>query len=153
MHRRAHDKVQSTFYSPTAENRDMRSNDVSGIKVVVKCDKVKKLSTATTEDDGSFKAELPAPHSNCLAKVVGGPRQLYAAKNSMVSKVTEAQDSSGRSYFTTSTPLSISTTCPKEKAACTQFGSSETVDLPLPKEWGLAPSSYYLPFIPIIGIP
>ncbi|KAK4764363.1 hypothetical protein SAY87_013801 [Trapa incisa] len=125
----------------------------SGIKVVVKCDKVNKLSTTVTEEDGSFEVELPSPaHSSCLAKVLGGPLQLYAAKSSMVSKITEARDVSGRSYFTTSTPLTVSTTCPKEKSACTKFGSSKTIDLPVPREWGLAPTSYYLPFIPIIGI-
>ncbi|KAK4777735.1 hypothetical protein SAY87_017922 [Trapa incisa] len=128
--------------------------NLSGIKVVVKCDKVNKLSTAVTEDDGSFEAELPSPeHSNCLVKVLGGPLQLYAAKTSMVSKITEARDISDHPYFTTSTPLAVSTACPKKESTFTKLGSSKTINLPVPREWGLAPTSYYLPFIPIIGIP
>ncbi|RZB76524.1 hypothetical protein D0Y65_034816, partial [Glycine soja] len=58
------------------------------IKVSVKCEGVKNLAMATTEDKGFFK-----------------------------------------------------------------FGSSKSFDLPLPREWGLAPSSFYVPFFPIIGIP
>ena len=49
--------------------------------------------------------------------------------------------------------------CPStiEAAKCkpikNKFGSSKAIDLSLPPEWGLAPSRYYIPFIPIIGIP
>ncbi|KHN27637.1 hypothetical protein glysoja_026204 [Glycine soja] len=61
---------------------------IVSIKVSVKCEGVKNLAMATTEDKGFFK-----------------------------------------------------------------FGSSKSFDLPLPREWGLAPSSFYVPFFPIIGIP
>lgn len=142
-------------------------SDVSGIKVLVKCDKVKKLSTATTRDTGYFETELPSaptaiPSSACLATVLGGTRQLYATRTGIASKIVRAQDGSGRSYLTTSTPLTVSTTGPFEKKASSpvdrtgdkaEFGSSKTVNLPVPSEWGLAPTSYYLPFVPIIGIP
>lgn len=133
----------------------MKSSDVSGIQVLVKCDGVRKLLSATTEDNGFFEVELPPAHSSCLAKVLGGPHQLYATRSGMVSKITESRDGSGNSAFTTSTPLVVSTTCPKGKACRdkSRFGSSKTFDLPVPREWGLAPTSYYLPFIPIIGIP
>ncbi|OWM73640.1 uncharacterized protein LOC116198928 [Punica granatum] len=135
---------------------------LSGIKVLVKCDKIKKLVTATTKGNGYFETGLHSAHtslpsSNCLAKVLGGPRPLYATRKSMVSKIVKAHDNAGRSYFTTSTPLAVSMACPKEKASncgdSAKFGSSKTVDLPVPREWGLAPTSYYAPFIPIIGIP
>ncbi|KAK3443764.1 uncharacterized protein LOC104433964 [Eucalyptus grandis] len=150
-----------------------QDHDLSGIKVMVKCDGVKKASVATTEDDGSFEAELPstkaaaatttdegktaaAPTLSCLAKVLGGPDQLYASRDHVVAKVVEVEGRDGTATsYGLATPLAVSTACPptKECGAYNMVGSSKTVDLPLPKEWGLAPSSYYVPFIPIIGIP
>ncbi|KAF8039593.1 hypothetical protein BT93_B1954 [Corymbia citriodora subsp. variegata] len=142
-----------------------QGHDLSGIKVMVKCDGVKKASVATTEDDGSFQAELPSAKAaaaaatplNCLAKVLGGPDQLYTSRNHMVAKVvkTEGHDGTAAASYALAAPLAVSTACPptKECAAYDMVGSSKTVDLPLPKEWGLAPSSYYVPFFPIIGIP
>lgn len=128
----------------------------------MKCDGVKKLAMADTEHDGSFEVELPSGTSkssplNCQAKLLGGPVQLYASRKNVISKIIKA-DQEPNSY-TISTPLSFSTSCPaadhaKCKAAMNkQFGSSKNVDLPLPPEWGLAPSSYYIPYFPIIGIP
>ncbi|XVF19687.1 hypothetical protein REPUB_Repub11eG0132000 [Reevesia pubescens] len=138
--------------------------DFSGIKVVVKCGQLKKLATATAEENGSFKVELPSDTEkttpkplNCLAKLVGGPNQLYAWKKNLVSNVVKAHELNS---YTISTPLVFSTSCPlaskldaKCGAAPNQIGSSKTFDLPLPPEWGFAPSSYYVPFFPIIGIP
>ncbi|XWS73882.1 hypothetical protein CRYUN_Cryun02cG0167200 [Craigia yunnanensis] len=135
--------------------------DFSGIKVVVKCGQVKKLATAITEENGSFKVKLPTDTSktptplNCLAKLLGGPNQLYAWKKNLVSKVVKAHELYS---YTISTPLAFYTSCPlaSKDAKCgalNEIGSSKTVDLPLPPEWGLAPSSYYVPFFPIIGIP
>ena len=133
----------------------------SGIKVVVKCAHVKKLATATAEENGSFKVKFPTDASktptplNCLAKLLGGPNQLYAWKKNMVSKVVKAHELNS---YTISTPLAFYTSCPlaSKDAKCratNEISSSKTVDLPLPPEWGLAPSSYYVPFFPIIGIP
>ena len=129
----------------------------------MKCDRVKKLATAITEDDGSFEVELPSdstpkssPPLNCHAKLLGGPTQLYASKKNTVSKIITTH---APNIYTISTPLSFSKSCPStiEAAKCkpikNKFGSSKTFDLPLPPEWGLAPSSYYIPFFPIIGIP
>ncbi|WP_168415081.1 hypothetical protein, partial [Acinetobacter indicus] len=139
-----------------------RHYDLSGIKVLVKCSQVKKLAMATTEEDGSFKTELPSdaptspPSSNCLAKLLGGPSQLYASRNNIVSQIVKSHESDS---YIISTPLNFHTSCPlsKKDAKCgaqnAKIGSSKTVDLPLPPEWGLAPSSYYVPFFPIIGIP
>uniref|UniRef100_A0A2N9IRN6 Pollen Ole e 1 allergen and extensin family protein n=1 Tax=Fagus sylvatica TaxID=28930 RepID=A0A2N9IRN6_FAGSY len=142
---------------------DCTHNDVlSGIKVFVKCDRVKKSATAITEDDGSFEAELPSetPKSssplNCHAMLLGGPTQLYALKENLVSKIIKTHEPNS---YTISTPLSFSTSCSstKESAKCkdimNKFGSSKTINLPLPPEWGFAPSSFYIPFFPIIGIP
>ncbi|XVF69209.1 hypothetical protein PTKIN_Ptkin11bG0062300 [Pterospermum kingtungense] len=136
----------------------------SGIKVAVKCDQMKKLATTTTEENGSFKVELPSDMTsrttttvplNCLAKLLGGPNQLYAWKKNLVSNVVKAHELNS---YIISTPLAFSTSCPlaSKDAKCgapNQMGSSKTVNLPLPPEWGLAPSSYYVPFFPIIGIP
>ncbi|KAK4607844.1 hypothetical protein RGQ29_001597 [Quercus rubra] len=147
-----------------ASCHDCSHNDVfSGIKVLVKCDRVKKLATAITEDDGSFEVELPSdstpkssPPLNCQAKLLGGPTQLYASKKNTVSKIITTH---APNIYTISTPLSFSKSCPStiEAAKCkpikNKFGSSKTFDLPLPPQWGLAPSSYYIPFFPIIGIP
>ena len=136
-------------------------NFVSGIKVLVKCDKVKKLAMATTEDDGSFEADVPSDYKtpptvplNCLAKLLGGPNQLYASKKIMISQIVETHHSN---TYTIKNPLSFSQSCPStiSHAKCEaikNWTSSKTVDLPLPPQWGLAPS-YYIPFFPIIGIP
>ncbi|KAJ7981188.1 Pollen Ole e 1 allergen and extensin family protein [Quillaja saponaria] len=126
--------------------------DFSGIMVSVKCDQVKKLAVAIAEDDGSYEAELPSA-LNCHATVLGGPTQIYVSRKNMVSTIVKGSESTS---YTTSTPLSFFTSCPQTSKceAGKKFGSSKTVDLPLPPEWGLAPSSYYInPFVPIIGIP
>ncbi|XP_059430383.1 uncharacterized protein LOC132163997 [Corylus avellana] len=140
---------------------DCKHNDAfSGIKVGVKCDGVKKLAVADTEYDGSFEVELPSKTSplNCHAKLLGGPIQLYASGKNVITKIIKSNsDDEETNSYTISTPLSYSTSCPTaDHAKCravNKFGSSKTVDLPLPREWGLAPSSYYVPFVPIIGIP
>ncbi|XP_022142556.1 uncharacterized protein LOC111012639 [Momordica charantia] len=140
---------------------DCRSNyDFSGNKIVVKCEKVKNLAVAITRTDGSFETTLPSdasnsqsPPSNCIAKLVGGPHQLYASRKDMASIVIKATNSK---FFTIATALKFSTCKQHNKcqAMKDQFiADSKTVDLPLPREWGLAPSSYYLPELPIIGIP
>ncbi|KAL1361396.1 hypothetical protein HN51_009787 [Arachis hypogaea] len=122
---------------------------LSDIKVSVKCEGVNKPAMASTEDDGSFKVALPSSSVNCIAKILGGPVQLYASRKNQVSKIVKGKD---HNSYTISSPLSFMISRPK-KANKNQVGSSKTVDLPLPPEWGLAPSSYYVPFIPIIGIP
>lgn len=132
---------------------------VSGIKVSVKCRGVKDLAVATTEENGSFKTDLPYDHTeppsvSCHAKLLGGPNLLYASRKNQVSHIIKGKE---ENTFTISTPLSFFITCPKntECKDANQFVSSKTFDLPLPPEWGLAPSSYYfpIPFFPIIGIP
>uniref|UniRef100_A0A2P2MXV0 Pollen Ole e 1 allergen and extensin family protein n=1 Tax=Rhizophora mucronata TaxID=61149 RepID=A0A2P2MXV0_RHIMU len=135
--------------------------DLSGVKVQVKCDKVQKLATTSTKSDGSFEVELPAANGarspnpmSCLASLRGGPTKLYASRKNMVSKIVKVKDA--RNSYTTSTALAFFTSCPSWSAKCgnpDDIDSSKTVNLPLPKEWGFAPSSYYVPFFPIIGIP
>ncbi|KAI4368696.1 hypothetical protein MLD38_017224 [Melastoma candidum] len=136
-----------------------KGHHLSGIIILVKCGKVKKPSVGTTSRTGFFHMDLPqdrnVPHyppTNCLAQVVGGLTQIYASEKNMVSKLVKAYPKRGQVY-TTATPLTISTRHPD--LGGTRLGSSKTIDLPLPPEWGLAPTSYYTytPFIPIIGIP
>uniref|UniRef100_A0A803R3D8 Uncharacterized protein n=2 Tax=Cannabis sativa TaxID=3483 RepID=A0A803R3D8_CANSA len=114
---------------------------------------------ATTENNGFFETEIPTDKKtppkplNCLAKLLGGPNQLYASSKTMVSQLVQTND-----QYTISTPLSFYNSCPSTitQAKCEankKWDSSKTVDLPLPPQWGLAPSSYYIPFFPIIGIP
>lgn len=117
---------------------------------------------AYTEEDGSFTTEIPsdgantaAAPSNCMAKIMGGPKQLFIPeKEAIIPVFANAKEKSAD--FTTVKPLGFYKRCPS-KGRCggkdMGFASSKTVDLPLPREWGLAPSSYYVPFIPIIGIP
>ncbi|WVY99443.1 hypothetical protein V8G54_025513 [Vigna mungo] len=132
--------------------------DFSGIMVSVKCEGVKKLATAATEEKGFFKVDLPRDHGKassvkCLVKLLGGPNQVYATKKNQVSEIVKGKE---KNTYTISTPLSFLRSCPKNrecKVADNHFSSSKTLDLPLPPEWGLAPTSYYLPFLPIIGIP
>lgn len=131
------------------------------LQVLVKCDKVKKLAMAYTEEDGSFTTELPsdggstpASSSNCMAKIMGGPHQLYISADNSIIPIANAKETPG--HFTTSRPLDFYKSCPPKgrcEAKDNGFASSKTVDVPFPREWGLAPSSYYIPFIPIIGIP
>lgn len=128
----------------------------SDINVSLKCEGVKKLAMTTTKDDGSFKVNLPSDHTktsmNCFATLLGGPIQLYVSKQNQVSQIIKGKE---KKDYTISTPLSFMISCPKNTncKASTAFGSSKTVDFPLPPEWGLAPTSYYIPFFPIIGIP
>jgi len=114
--------------------------------------------TTTTNDKGYFEAEIPSTSPYCFARLVGAPEQLCSYKKSMMSRVVEEKGSD----YTLSTPLTFLSSCPSSKAENTknekpkegsEFGSAKTFDLPLPREWGLAPSSYYLPVFPIIGIP
>ncbi|KAJ8428116.1 hypothetical protein Cgig2_000888 [Carnegiea gigantea] len=131
--------------------------DLSGIKVFVKCDQVKKLSMATTDATGAFETELPsnaatsaAPASeNCLAKLFGGRSQLYALKKDMVSMVVPAQGA--KNTYTLVTPLAFSKSCPGK--CDSGLGSSKTFDVPIPPHYGLPPSDFFRPVLPIIGIP
>ncbi|KAI3511912.1 hypothetical protein L1887_19073 [Cichorium endivia] len=134
-------------------------SDLAGIKILVKCNQVKNLAMATTNEHGAFETQLPS--SDCLVKILGGPKQLYISRKTMVTSIMKVDETDS---YTTSQPLSFYTSCPlsqnhggkcgaQNDAVGGNIGSSKTVDLPLPKEWGLAPSSYYVPFIPIIGIP
>ncbi|XP_071742018.1 uncharacterized protein [Rutidosis leptorrhynchoides] len=135
-----------------------RSN-LAGIKILIKCNQVKNIAMATTNEHGTFERQLPS--SNCQAKILGGPKQLYISKKNMITSIKKVEKTSS---YTTSQPLSFYTSCPlsqdndgkcgtQNDAVGMNIGSSKTVDIPLPKEWGLAPSSYYVPFMPIIGIP
>ncbi|KAL8148133.1 hypothetical protein AgCh_005470 [Apium graveolens] len=136
--------------------------DFSGIKVALECKQAKRLTVTITEKDGSFKTALPTsilastPSDNCLASILGGPELLYTTRKNMVTGIVKIHESDSSSY-TNFNPLSFYTSCPLSHGKCegTSSGieSSKTVDLPLPREWGLAPSSYYVPFLPIIGIP
>lgn len=125
-----------------------------GIRVILKCNKVKNHSVSYTEKDGSFEAKLPSDEnlkegspSNCTAWIAGGPQQLYVSAEDSAVLVVEAGG-----QLTTSKPLGFYKTRSVEGKDM-MFGSSKTLDLPMPREWGLTPSSYYIPFFPIIGIP
>uniref|UniRef100_A0A803R3D7 Uncharacterized protein n=1 Tax=Cannabis sativa TaxID=3483 RepID=A0A803R3D7_CANSA len=117
--------------------------------------KVSCLDCPTETDLSEIPTDKKTPPKplNCLAKLLGGPNQLYASSKTMVSQLVQTND-----QYTISTPLSFYNSCPSTitQAKCEankKWDSSKTVDLPLPPQWGLAPSSYYIPFFPIIGIP
>lgn len=131
---------------------------------MVKCKSVKNLTIAITEADGSFETSLPSDVASmdfeaassspkCIAKLVGGSHQLFASRKDMASTVIKETNSN---FFTISSPLKFST-CKQNikcKAMKKEFtADSKTIDLPLPPEWGFPPTSYYLPVLPIIGIP
>ncbi|XP_010521643.1 PREDICTED: uncharacterized protein LOC104800521 [Tarenaya hassleriana] len=122
--------------------------DFSGIKIMVSCENTRKRFTVTTTNKkGDFMAELPSANpSSFVAEIRGGPTQLYGSRKNVKSNIVKAY---GRpDGYALSSPLIFSISCPSG------LGSSKTVDLPLPPEWGLAPTSYYFPpFFPIIGIP
>lgn len=146
----------------------------------MKCNRSgKKLAYALTDEKGFFQADLPlspssssSPSPNCLAMLLGGPKKLCSYKKDLVSKIVKAKD---HDVYTTSTPLTTFSTCPPSHSSYTsktedpkiadtgvygksggengEFEASKTVDLPLPPEWGFPPTSFYVPFVPIIGIP
>lgn len=125
------------------------TTQTAGVRVGVKCGR-EKPSYACTDDDGYFETEVPKGASpNCFAMLLGGTKQLCASKKALISKVVKTKDANS---FTIATPLTFSSKCPLSKDRF-QFKSSKTIDLPVPSEWGLAPTSYYIPFFPIIGIP
>ncbi|XP_010454505.1 PREDICTED: uncharacterized protein LOC104736250 [Camelina sativa] len=133
-----------------------RDFDFSGIKVLVKCDGEKKQITAMASSDGSFRSVLPAADKkgsmNCLAKLLGGPEQLYAHKHNLVSELVMSKHDS--KVLTTSNPLAFSLSCPKptEDNVGTMIGDSKTVNFPGAGGFGFPPASFF-PFLPIIGIP
>ncbi|KAL1188622.1 hypothetical protein V5N11_016165 [Cardamine amara subsp. amara] len=132
-----------------------RDFDFSGIKVLLKCDGEKKPITAMAASDGSFLSELPTAdkkHSaNCLAKLLGGPEQLYAHKHNLVSELVKSTHDS--KVLTTSNPLSFSLSCPKPTGdnVGNMIGDSK-IDFPGLGGFGFPPASFF-PFLPIIGIP
>ncbi|CAH1441741.1 unnamed protein product [Lactuca virosa] len=127
-------------------------SNLAGIKILVKCNQMENVVMVTTNEHGAFETQLPS--NNCQAKILGGPKQLYVSRKTMVTNIMKVDETDS---YTTSQPLSFYTSCPlsqNHEGKCgTQNDASKTVDLPLPREWGLAPSSYYIPFMPIIGIP
>ncbi|KAL8094316.1 uncharacterized protein LOC141688936 [Apium graveolens] len=132
--------------------------DFSGIKVALKCKEAKKLTVTITNKDGSFKTgALPtdisaSTASNCVASVLGGPEQLYTKTKNMITNIIKVHEYS----YTISNPLSFYKSCPLSHGKCGATGgieASKTFDLPPLGEWGFPPSSPYIPFFPIIGIP
>ncbi|XP_052175940.1 uncharacterized protein LOC127790453 [Diospyros lotus] len=143
-----------------------QDHDLSNIKVAVKCSQVKKVAMATTVQDGAFETELPgdldsqqpSASLDCLAQITGGPIQLYVSRKNRFSSAVKIDEHS----FKTSAPLKFYTKCPNSAEKHGKCGaqnqgntvcSSKILGMPLPPEWGLAPPSYYIPYIPIIGIP
>lgn len=118
-----------------------------GIAVSVSCSHINTRFTVTTDKKGEFMSELPSRiESNCEAELKGSFKQLYASKNNVKSKIVNL----GGEKYGLSSKLIFLKSCPRSLGS---FGASKTVDLPIPPEWGLAPTSYYVPFFPIIGIP
>ncbi|KAL1203476.1 hypothetical protein V5N11_026601 [Cardamine amara subsp. amara] len=121
--------------------------DYSGITVGVSCSHTNTRFTVTTDKKGEFMSELPSGiKPNCVAELKGGFKQLYASKKNVKSEIVNL----GGDKYGLSSKLIFLKSCPRSLGS---FGSSKTVDLPVPPEWGLAPTSYYFPFLPIIGIP
>ncbi|ERN07100.1 uncharacterized protein LOC18435316 [Amborella trichopoda] len=153
---------------------DCTKHQAHGVGLVIKCDSEKPI-LAVTDRTGSFKAEITTSKTSapledtCYASLLGPRNKLCSFKNNQASKFVKSakyhKDPSS-SYYALFTPLSFSSSdCvsmanrkikPDFKVEDTkQDGSksSKTIDLPVPREWGLAPTSYYFyPIIPI-GIP
>ncbi|KFK23135.1 hypothetical protein AALP_AAs65178U000400 [Arabis alpina] len=133
-----------------------RDYDFSGIKVLLKCDGEKKTVTTMADSDGSFQSALPTSKEkgsmSCLAKLLGGPDQLYAHKHNMVSELVKSKRDS--KVFTTSNSLSFSLSCPKPTGnnAEEMIGDYKTINFPGVGGFGFPPASFF-PFLPIIGIP
>ncbi|VFQ94137.1 unnamed protein product [Cuscuta campestris] len=144
------------------DNADGHQYHLSGIMVSVKCGGGKQGTVATTKEDGSFETTTTSHNSQsggCHAKILGGAHQIYVPKETSeeAAKTTaEPPARHGGGSYTIVEPLRFYSRCPNKKceaAAGSEFGSSKPIDLPDPSEWGLAPTTDYMPFIPIIGIP
>lgn len=122
----------------------------SGIMISVSCSHTKTRFTVSTDKKGDFMSKLPSRRivSNCQAELQGSFKQLYASKKNIKSKIVKLTGEYNK--YGLSSKLIFLKSCPRTLGS---YGSSKTVDLPVPPEWGLAPTSYYLPFFPIIGIP
>ncbi|CAH8386042.1 unnamed protein product [Eruca vesicaria subsp. sativa] len=133
-----------------------RDFDFSGIKILLKCDGEKKPVTSMAASDGSFRSLIPTANEKdsmkCLAKLLGGPEQLYAHKQNLVSELIKSKHES--KVLTTSKQLTFSLSCPKptEDSVGDKIGDSKTVDFPGTGGFGFPPASFF-PFLPIIGIP
>ncbi|KAI3461279.1 hypothetical protein Pfo_017942 [Paulownia fortunei] len=89
-----------------------------------------------------------SPNSfNCMTQIMGGLTSSTLQPRILWSKLLKPMNEAN---FTISKSCHFKWKCVAKDMG---FGSSKTVDLPRPREWGLAPTSYYMPFIPIIGIP
>ncbi|KAJ0238768.1 Pollen Ole e 1 allergen and extensin family protein [Hirschfeldia incana] len=130
--------------------------DFSGVKVLLMCDGEKKPTITMAASDGSFRSVLPTADkkrsTNCLAKILGGPEQIYAHKHNMVSELVKSKHDT--KVLTTSNPLSFSLSCPKPTGdnVGRMIGDSKTVNFPGAGGFGFPPASFF-PFLPIIGIP
>ncbi|CAN6849014.1 unnamed protein product [Brassica oleracea var. botrytis] len=130
--------------------------DFSGVKVLLKCEGEKKPITTMATSDGSFRSVLLTADKkrsmNCLAKLLGGPEQLYAHRHNMVSELVKSKHDT--KVLTTSNPLSFSLSCPKPTGdnVGNMIGDSNTVNFPGTGGFGFPPASFF-PFLPIIGIP
>ncbi|XP_051134063.1 uncharacterized protein LOC127253486 [Andrographis paniculata] len=148
--------------------------DLSGVQVLVKCEQTKKAGTvAYTQVDGAFETEVGLDKGECMAKIMGGPEQLYyvgTRKNDASFQVAKSEKLTATTTKIIPEAIPFYKSCPTEGKCGDKkemngdsngnggnkegsYDSSKTVYLPLPRQWGLAPSSYYVPFFPIIGIP
>ncbi|KAH0937272.1 hypothetical protein HID58_004733 [Brassica napus] len=133
-----------------------RDFDFSGVKVLLQCDGEKKPVTTLAASDGSFRSVVQTADKKqeikCLAKLLGGPEQLYAHKHNMVSELVKSKHDT--MVLTTSNPLSFTLSCPKPTGdnVGNMIGNSKTVNFPGTGGFGFPPASFF-PFLPIIGIP
>ncbi|KFK44754.1 hypothetical protein AALP_AA1G298500 [Arabis alpina] len=124
--------------------------DYSGIMISISCSHSKTHFTVSTDKKGEFRSKLPLSiEPNCEAELQGSFKQLYASKTNVKAKIVKLTGENNK--YGLSSKLIFLKSCPRSLGS---FASSKTIDFPVPREWGLAPTSYYFPpFLPIIGIP
>lgn len=131
----------------------------TGLGVVVRCGRDGQVGGALTNDSGWFKVNMRRPGllqsaAPCYAMLVSGPRRRCRFKDGhSMARVVDGRLTSPLTFSPASCVGEPSQGLGPASIRGAELGDSKTIDLPLPREWGLPPTSYYtFPVIPI-GIP
>ncbi|CAN6439185.1 unnamed protein product [Victoria cruziana] len=134
-------------------------DQLQGLGVVVGCGRDGQVGGALTNDSGWFKVNMRRPGllqsaAPCYAMLVSGPRRRCRFKDGhSMARVVDGRLTSPLTFSPASCVGEPSQGLGPASIRGAELGDSKTIDLPLPREWGLPPTSYYtFPVIPI-GIP
>ncbi|KAF3778210.1 hypothetical protein EJ110_NYTH41879 [Nymphaea thermarum] len=131
---------------------------LAGLRVVIKCGRAKQAIGTLTDNTGAFKVNLSSSllhdMAPCYAMLLSGSnRQCKFEGGHNIARIVDGRLTSPLTFSPFSCPGKPSQGLKPGGSQGAELGDSKTIDLPLPPEWGLPPTSYYTyPIIPI-GIP